>query len=111
MEYLNRIVEADNKSKHIINQLSQAKAHSYNGVTSDVTFDEFNNDKTFGLQNKLEDLQTMVGYYEDAYRNIGSISGDEFTEISEYLTVDNVKEELNRRVKSLKEIIETYHYE
>jgi len=110
MEYLNRIVEADKKSKSIIEELSQTKGNSYKGLTSDVTFDEFNNNKEVILQDKLQDLETMIGYYEDAYRNIDTISGHQFTKISDYLTVDNVKEELNRRVKNLKQVINTYDY-
>lgn len=109
MEYLNRIVEADKKSQQIMEELSQIKVNSYNGLTSEVTFDEFSHDKVFMLQSKLQDLQTMVGYYEDAYRNVDTMSGDQFTEISEYLTVEDVKEELNRRIKNLENVIETYH--
>lgn len=110
MEYLNRIVEADKKSKSIIEELSQTKGDSYKGLTSDVTFDEFNNDKEVMLQDKLQDLKTMVGYYEDAYRNIDTVSGHEFTKISDFLTVEDVKEELNRRVKHLRQVINTYDY-
>lgn len=108
MKYLNLIVEADKKSKHLIEELSQTRVNTYSGLTSSVPFDEFNDDKVFALQSKLEDLQTMVGYYEDAYQNINTISGDEFTKISDFLTVENVKEELGRRVQSLKEVIETH---
>lgn len=108
MEYFNRIIEADKKSKQIIHELDQARIDSYSSLTSDVPFDEFNDDKVFALQSKLQDLQTMVGYYEDAYQNINTISGDEFTKISDFLTVEDVKEELSRRVKNLKEVIETY---
>lgn len=108
MEYLNRIVEADKKSKNIIEELSQTKADSYKSLTSDVTFDEFNSDKELVLQDKLQDLVTMIGYYEDAYRNINAVSGHEFTKISDYFGVDDVKEELNRRVKSLEQVINTY---
>lgn len=64
MEYLNRIVEADKKSKSIIEELSQTKGNSYKGLTSDVTFDEFNNNKEVILQDKLQDLETMIGYYD-----------------------------------------------
>ena len=109
MECLNRIIEADKKSKLIMEELSQAKNDSYNGLTSEVPFDEFNDNKEFTVQSKLEDLQTMVGYYEDAYRNINSISGDEFTKISDYLMVEDVKEELNKRVKDLKQVTSTYY--
>ena len=110
MEYFNRIVEAEQKSKNIIEELSQTKADSYKSLTSDVTFDEFNSDKEVVLQDKLQDLLTMVGYYEDAYRNINGLSGHEFTKISDYFGVDDVKEELNRRVKNLRQVIETYDY-
>lgn len=108
MEYLNRIMEANNKSKVIIDELAQIKGGSYKGLTSSVTFDEFNDDKEVALQSKLQDLEIITGYYEDAYRNIDTVSGHEFTKISDYLTVDNVKEELNRRVKHLRDVFDTY---
>ena len=111
MEYLNRIMEADKKSKVIMDEFDQIKSLSYKNMQNTTTFDEFNVDKGFMLQSKLQDLQTMIEYYERAYRNVDTMSPEQFTEISDYFQLENVKEELNRRINSLKSFIQTHHYQ
>lgn len=111
MEYLNRIMEADKKSKIIMDEFDQIRSLSYKEMQNNTTFDEFNIDKGFMLQGKLQDLQTMIEYYERAYRNVDTMSLEQFTEISDYFQVENVKEELNRRINSLKTFIQTHHYQ
>lgn len=111
MEYLNRIMEANNKSQNIIDEFLQVKSLAYGDIENQPTFDEFNIDKGFKLQSKLQDLQTMVEYYERAYRDVDIMSNDELTEISDYLKVEDIKEELNRRINNLKSFIHTNHYQ
>lgn len=111
MKYLNRIMEADKKSKIIMDEFDQIRSLSYKEMQNNTTFDEFNIDKGFMLQGKLQDLQTMIEYYERAYRNVDTMSLEQFTEISDYFQVENVKEELNRRINSLKTFIQTHHYQ